>query len=164
VKVAWQSRRFWELDDYVYGGIAWSDSPAEMLWYPSADIGKQQGVLVAAYATGFYDLSRADQFSALSFDERFSASRALVERLHPGHGKELSRPATVSWKQTRYSEGLCVTWSTGRGASYELLVRPEGRTYFAGEHLSYLEGWIEGAVRSAHKAIEDLHARVTATA
>ncbi len=35
VKLAWQSRRFWEIDDHVYGGISWVKGPTAMVWYPS---------------------------------------------------------------------------------------------------------------------------------
>src|SRR5262249_41740339 len=27
VKIAWQSRRFWEADEHIYGGISWTTSP-----------------------------------------------------------------------------------------------------------------------------------------
>ena len=35
VKIAWQSRRFWEMDDQIYGGISWVKGPTAMVWYPS---------------------------------------------------------------------------------------------------------------------------------
>ena len=38
--------------------------------------------------------------------------------------------------------------------AYVQLDKPQGRTYFAGDYLSHLVGWQEGAVLSAHHAIE----------
>src|SRR3954468_3955745 len=35
VKIAWQSRRFWEADEHIYGGISWTAGPTTQLWYPS---------------------------------------------------------------------------------------------------------------------------------
>ena len=41
-----------------------------------------------------------------------------------------------------------------RGQQYAELLKPEGPIYFAGEHLSYVGLWQEGAALSAHEAIE----------
>jgi monoamine oxidase len=38
--------------------------------------------------------------------------------------------------------------------------RAEGRTHFAGDHLSHLVAWQEGAILSAHHAIERIAAQV----
>ena len=35
IKIAWQSRRFWEIDDQIYGGISWVKGPTALVWYPS---------------------------------------------------------------------------------------------------------------------------------
>jgi monoamine oxidase len=40
------------------------------------------------------------------------------------------------------------------------MLRPEGPIFFAGEHLSYVTFWQEGAVLSAHEAVR----RVTSIA
>ena len=44
---------------------------------------------------------------------------------------------------------------------YRTLLEPDGPIYLAGEHLSNLTGWQEGAILSAHRAIEKIaqHAR-----
>jgi monoamine oxidase len=35
-KIAWESRRFWETEYDIYGGISWlSDGPINMVWYPA---------------------------------------------------------------------------------------------------------------------------------
>ena len=35
-----------------------------------------------------------------------------------------------------------------------MLLEPDGPFVFAGEHLSNLPGWLEGAVLSAHEALQ----------
>jgi monoamine oxidase len=36
-KIAWESKRFWESDYNIYGGISWlSSGPVGLVWYPSA--------------------------------------------------------------------------------------------------------------------------------
>ena len=63
-----------------------------------------------------------------------------------------------------YSEGVGALWDEGpggaRGQKYAELLKPEGPIYFAGEHLSYVGLWQEGAALSAHEAIKLLQARV----
>jgi len=39
-------------------------------------------------------------------------------------------------------------------APYAQLEKPQGRTLFAGDYMSHLVGWQEGAALSAHHAIE----------
>ena len=50
VKVAFQAeRRFWELDESIYGGISWTSRDITQVWYPSAGIHQRKGILVGAY-------------------------------------------------------------------------------------------------------------------
>jgi monoamine oxidase len=41
-----------------------------------------------------------------------------------------------------------------RGARYQELLKPEGPIVFAGEHLSHVGLWQEGAALSAHEALK----------
>ena len=162
-KVAWESRRFWEQDDFQYGGLGWTDEANELVWYPSGGIGEKSGILVGAYSIGFSGPDNPAKFAAMSFDERFALSRKVIEKFHPGHGKELTKPFTVSWMQTPYSEGVAVGWKEEqRATDYAELCRPDGAFYFAGEHMSYINAWQEGAALSAHEALKLIQARVSA--
>ena len=44
-------------------------------------------------------------FEKLSMAEKFDESRKSIERLHPGHGKELEKPMIVEWARMPYNEG-----------------------------------------------------------
>ena len=46
-----------------------------------------------------------------------------------------------------------------RKTAYPLLLRPVGRVYFAGDHVSYLSGWMAGALESGQRAAEAIHSR-----
>jgi monoamine oxidase len=35
--------------------------------------------------------------------------------------------------------------------------RPEGRIHFAGEHLSHLQGWMQGALESGLRAVREVN-------
>lgn len=162
-KVAWQTRRFWEQDDYQFGGLGWTDEANELVWYPSGGFGEKTGILVGAYSIGFSGFMNPPKYAAMSFEERYAVSRRVIEKFHPGRGKELAQPFTVSWKQTPYSDGVAVNWSENqRTGAYATLCKPDGPFYFAGEHMSYINAWQEGAALSAHEAIKLLQARVSA--
>ena len=160
VKLAWESRRFWEQDDMIYGGLAFTDQPNALIWYPSGDFGEQTGILIGAYSTG---AAGTKIYDAMSLAQRAEVSRAVIERMHPGRGKELRNPVTVSWGRTPFTEGIAVNWKPEqRATDYAQLGKPDGRVYFAGEHMSYINAWQEGAVLSAHEAMGQLAKRVAA--
>ena len=154
-KIAWESRRFWEQDDNIYGGISWlahgpislENSTLANVWYPSGGLLSEKGVLVAGYGT------EAGAFAALPTAEaKFAASRTAVEKLHPGRGKELTKPVYVSWQKIPFNLG---SWVRGDGyfeGPYKEFLKPDGRIYFAGDFCSHLTVWQEGAALSAQRA------------
>ena len=162
VKVAFESPRFWE-DEGIYGGLGWTDQPNENLIYPSGGWHSDKGVLVGAYVSGWTGQNHPQQFTAMSHGERFRVSREVIERMHPGKSRLLAKPVTVAWGLTPWSEGVGPVhpdwFASPRGARYAELLRPEGPIFFAGEHLSYVVFWQEGAALSAHEAMRLLTAQ-----
>ncbi|HEX9945950.1 MAG TPA: FAD-dependent oxidoreductase [Allosphingosinicella sp.] len=163
VKVGFQSRRFWE-DEGVYGGVGWTDALSENVLYPSGGWHDDKGVLVAAYVAGWTGEDHPAKFTALSHEERFRISREVIGRMHPGRAGELGRPVTVAWGLTRWSEGVGpgnpAWFESPRPPLYAELYKPEGPIFFAGEHLSYVQFWQEGAALSSHSAMQALQALV----
>ena len=81
VKIAFQAeRRFWELDDAIYGGISWTTRDITQVWYPSAGIHQRKGILVGAY---IWSDDLGEKFAAMSPAARLEAALADGERLHP---------------------------------------------------------------------------------
>ena len=165
-KIAWESPRFWEKENHIYGGISFLKDTVDLVWYPSAKLFSPTGVVVAGFGLEHLPTySRSSQptpFGALpSMAAKFDASRAAVEALHPGRSRLLDKPIYVSWEKIPYSLG-CFANNRVQGSerSYLQLEKPEGRTYFAGDYLSHLVAWQEGAVLSAHHAIERIAAQV----
>jgi monoamine oxidase len=160
-KVAFESPRFWE-EEGIYGGLGWTDQANENLLYPSGGWHSETGVLVAAYVAGWTGQNHPEQFMAMSHEARFALCRQVVERMHPGKSRLLAKPVTVNWGLTPWSEGvgpIHQDWApTPRGERYNELLRPEGPVVFAGEHLSYVVFWQEGAALSAHEAMRVLTA------
>lgn len=159
-KVAWESPRFWE-EQGIYGGLAFTDAPSQLIWYPSGGWNSPTGIVIGAYAAG--GLGDASAFSNLPHAERLQVSRAVIERMHPGKSALLTKGVTVAWNETPWSGGIAARWTPEqRKTDYAELCRPEDRIFFAGEHLSYIGAWQEGAALSAHEAMALLHTRVVA--
>ena len=162
IKLAFEAPRFWE-EEGIYGGLGWTDQLPENVIYPSGGWHDPRGVLVAAYVAGWTGPDRPGKFSALSHAEQQALARQVVERMHPGRAKLLTRPLTVDWARTPWAEGVGVghpDWSASpRPPRYAELMRPEGPIHFAGDHLSYVTLWQEGAALSAHEAVRMLAAQ-----
>jgi monoamine oxidase len=173
VKVAFEAPRFWETDDSIYGGLAWTDRLNENVIYPSDGYHDPKGVLVTGYCAGWTNRDNPDRFAGLSHEERFRICRESVEAFHPGRARLLSKGVTVAWGLTAYSEGMGALWpdfdpqpgaNASRGDVYRELLKPEGPIVFAGEHLSYQPTWQEGAALSAHEAMKLITAMAKAKA
>jgi monoamine oxidase len=165
-KVAWETRRFWEQDYNLYGGLSFVvKGPVNLLWYPSWKLFSDTGVLVAGYG-----VENHSEFGKLpSVAAKFDASRAAVEKLHPGHGKELKNPMYVNWGEIPFNLGSWVgrapSYVAGRSTEYyegpyKEFIQPDDRIYFSGDHCSHIIGWQEGAALASHRAINMISQRV----
>jgi monoamine oxidase len=152
-KIPWESRRFWETDYNIYGGLSFLAQGPSPVWYPSANFQSEQGIIVSGYMD-----EAIEGFAALSLEDKFAKSRASVERLHPGHGKELEKPVFCGWRHIKWNEG---SWMGGvTEPVYETIIKPDGPIYFAGDHASHVVGWQEGAALSAKRAVQMISDKV----
>jgi len=162
-KVAFEAPRFWEADG-VYGGLAWTDRLNENVIYPSDHHHAPRGVIVGAYVAGWTHQDTPEAFTKLPISDQIRISRESIEALHPGKSQLLQSPVAVNWGQVPYSEGVGALWGDGpadtapRSSQYAELLKPEGPIVFAGEHLSYVGLWQEGAAMSAHEALRLIQA------
>ncbi len=161
-KIAFQAgRRFWELDDGIYGGISWTARDITQVWYPSAGIHQAKGVLVGAY---IWSTDLGARFAAKTPAARLADALDDGERLHPGYRRHLTNGVSVAWKNIQYSGSGWSEWSRdARTKFYGRLLQGDGPFLFAGEHMSYINGWQEGAVRSAHATLADIARRIQHT-
>ena len=157
-KVAFQAeRRFWELDQQIYGGISWTSRDITQIWYPTAGLQQRKGILVGAY---IWSQDIGDRFAALPPEQRLQNALADGAHLHPDYGRYLRNGVSIAWKNIPFSQGAWAEWARAdRATHYQTLLRGEGPFLFAGEHLSYITGWQEGAVQSAHAALERIGGR-----
>lgn len=175
-KLAWESRRFWEQDYNIYGGLEFVNTGCSPIWFPSWGMQSERGVVVSGYT----EEDGIPWFSKLDLPGKIAESRKSIERLHPGHGEELQKPMYVCWGKVEWNEGswirsygpdqqrgpaLTVAASTGANRrpaasrtrtnpGYETLIQADGPIYFVGDHVSHIVGWQEGAALSALRAVQ----------
>jgi monoamine oxidase len=158
-KIGWESPRFWEKQYNIYGGISFPKQVVDLVWYPSNGLFTRTGIILSGFNFEQKDFadSSPTAFGALSTQEKLDASRAAVEILHPGHGKSLTKPIYVSWQKIPYSLGcFALNMMPNTKPAYDELNKPDGRICFAGDYLSHIVGWQEGAALSAHRAIHGI--------
>ncbi len=155
-KLAFQSgRRWWEEEDAIYGGISFTARDATQIWYPSHGFHAAKGILVGAYIWGG---TVGERFAALDPAARAALATEALEALHAGHAHEVAAPVSVAWGRMPRARGAWAEWerTPAQDSARAALRRPEGPYHFAGDHLSALPGWQEGAVASAWAALEGM--------
>lgn len=146
-KLAFQSRRFWEQDHNIYGGISWTTQDITQLWYPSHGLGKADGVLLGTYIFGG---SAGTAFAALLPQQRIDTALTQGAAIHPRLAAETDHGISVAWSNVPFQLGA---WGVSNPG---VLLTPDDRLNLAGEHLSILQGWQEGAILSAYNAIDNI--------
>lgn len=178
--------RFWESAPYnIKGGASQTDLINRQIYYPSnnveskpgaeetqfkslhgqalsfdkleiIDVSKENpGVLVGSYVWG----QDARRLSALGCDERASIVIDAVSKIHPEIIEEgmVKDQASISWDNYKYSKGAFCFMKPGDFSNYyQNAISPEGNLFFAGEHCSLDNGWIQGSIISAINTIQQL--------
>lgn len=154
-KVGWQTNsRFWETQNQMYGGISYTTDNVTQMWYPSWGYFSRKGILTGAYN---YD-DDARYMASLELPQRLELAMAGGKRLHPDFDKHvpINLGLSIAWKQVPYQLGGWADDWTCDQPVYNRLLKREGQFWVAGDQVSYLSGWQEGAVRSAHHVIRGI--------
>lgn len=159
-KVGWQAnRRFWELDDEIYGGISYINHNITQVWYPSNGyLFEEKGVLTGAYNYGARAIALGEQELA----QRLATAAEGGERLH---GKAFTDAVprnlglSIAWHYVPFQEGGWADWTDVAPIHYQTLLEADGRVIVAGDQVSYLPGWQEGAMLSAHHVLKRVAGR-----
>lgn len=149
-------RRWWELEDRIYGGVTETDLDITHIWYPSHDYHAERGVVV-----GYYNTERhAELYGALTPDDRRRRALTQGRKIHGDtYVRDLLSSVSIAWERQEHIQGGWVRWPSF-DPSFTLLQRPSGRVYFAGDWLTRLIAWQAGAMESARGVVTQLHERV----
>ena len=156
-KVGWQAERFWESEDQIYGGISWTTDDITQIWYPSFGYLSRKGTLTGAYMYG----GTAERFNALPVAERLAKAKEQGERLHPDYAKYVEKGVAIGWNNMEFERfGWADEGHDDFRPNAETLATPQGRFLMAGDQLTYLSGWQEGALLAAQAAVAHIDRRV----
>lgn len=151
------NRRFWEEDEGILGGISRTDQEIANIVYPSYGFLGRKGLLIGYYQTRGAD---ARAMGKRSPADRQAAALAQGSLIHPQYKETFENAFSVSWENIPYSRGgWALIGPEPRKTMYPLFLKPDRRMYFAGDHVSYLSGWMAGALESGQQAATAIHTR-----
>jgi monoamine oxidase len=111
------------------------------------------GVLVGSYNWG----RDAQRLGALRPAERADAVIDVLEHVHKDIRSFVDDSASMYWDDFRWSRGaFCFMRPGDLPSYYHAAIRPEGNLHFAGEHCSLDQGWMQGAIISGLRAVEEI--------
>ena len=155
VKVAFQAkRRFWEEDDAIYGGISWTDQDITQIWYPAYGYQENKGIILGAY---IWDDEKGMRYSAMTPEERSQASLNAGEKLHPGYKEAMENSVSRAWAHVPFQKGAL---PKRNDEALKQLQKGDDFIYFAGDQMSAMGGWQEGAILAAHVAVNTIGKKV----
>ncbi|XP_015673909.1 L-amino-acid oxidase, partial [Protobothrops mucrosquamatus] len=151
------TEKFWEKDG-IRGGRSITDLPSRVIYYPNHDFPHGIGVLLASYTwhsdSDFYTALSDEKCADVVMDDLVEIHQVSKNYLKSVCGKYVVQ----KWTLDQYSRGAFSTYAPYQFAHYsEILAQNEGRIYFAGEHTSQPQAWIDTSMKTAIKAAVNIH-------
>ena len=139
-------KRFWK--ERGWNGRMINDGPTVMTWHATSHLEENAGI-ITAYTGG----APGATLASLSDEERIRIAVSEIERFFPGSSELIEHTTTVAWLNEEFTRGSYMALAPGQVTSYwKTLMSPAGRLFFAGEHATALQGFMEGAVESGQRA------------
>jgi monoamine oxidase len=143
-------KRFWH--DHGWNGRLNTDLPIVLTWEATSHLEGERGI-ITAYTGG----GPGARLSELSDDKRIKTAVAVVERIFPGSSELIETTRTIAWVNEPFTRCSYMAYAPNQvTAHWQTLFSPAGRLYFAGEHATALQGFMEGAVESGQRAAREI--------
>lgn len=142
-------RQFWLTSGH--SGFANTDLPSERFWTIGSESPDERGLLLS-YAIG----GRAAKLDEMDVESRIKQTLVDAESVFPGAAKHFEAARAKSWSQDPWQLGGLSTFAPGKLSDISVNARREGRIFFAGEHTSRWNGWMQGAIESAHRVATEI--------
>jgi monoamine oxidase len=148
--------RFWRTDPLgALGGLnmVGTDTPAERIWntshlQPNATLGMLQSYM--------FD-ENALIFSRLDPHDRAAVWTRLIERFLPGLRNQVVETYQKAWHEDPWQKGAFALMKPNEfGWMWPAARRAEGRVHFAGEHTSVWFAYMNGALESAERCVQEV--------
>ena len=143
-------RRFW--NQRGWNGRLTTDAPIVITWHATSHLEHEHGILTAYTGGG-----PGAKLSELSDEERIRVAVAEIERHFPGSSDLIEHTATIAWLNEPYTRASYMALAPGEVLKYwQTLFEPAGRLFFAGEHATPIQGFMEGAVESGQRVAREI--------
>jgi monoamine oxidase len=142
--------RFWQEDEL--SGFAHTDLPIMEAWNLSYNLPGTHGMLVA-YSSG----ESARQITAMKENDRIAFTLEQMEKVFPRIQEQFEVGVSVCWDEEEWSRGAWA-WLKPRQVETILpyIASPEGRIHFAGDHTSTWSSWMQGALASGNRVVDEI--------
>jgi monoamine oxidase len=121
-------------------------------WDDSAGQAGSGGMLSATIG-GRMDESLAQ----IATDDRLRTGEKMIAQAFPDIAAMTAKGFVRRWSDEPWSRGAFAAFTPGQMSSFmPVAARVEGRVHFAGEHTSPWTGWMEGALRSGERVVEEI--------
>ena len=141
--------QFWKKN--AQSGFANTDLLSERFLALGPDSADQRGLLLS-YVIG----SKAAKLDEMDVQSRVKQTLADAESVFPGAGEHFEAARSKSWSQDSWQQGGLSAFGPGELSFIPVSARREGRILFAGEHTSRWNGWMQGAIESAHRVVKEI--------
>ena len=139
-------KRSWE--EVGLSGFGLTKEGVEV-WQPTWNQPGQRGIVMTYARPG-----TAEPIAAMKESERINSTIKQLDSLLPGVRENFETGTSKCWSEDEWARGA---WAFAGVGSLLLFAQPEGRIHFAGEHLSLLPSWMQGALNSSAQAIKQIH-------
>ena len=151
--------RFWQKEG-INGGFSFTDLPISQLHYPTKlrdDQDSDRGILMV-----YTWKQEALLFGSQSKQSAIQGAINQIKKIHPQIVEHFEVGGVQSWYDDPCAQGaFCMLKPYQIRNTAHQLMYPTGhnKLYFAGEALSYCNGWIQGALESGLRAAYQFYAR-----
>lgn len=161
--------RFWEKGGYdkeIFGGSSYTDMISSVVVYPShsPEINKYNSSSLPGALISSYNLANdSTNIGSMKKSIRVNTLKSQLEKIHDLKPHSLdsivNEAKTVHWsKEDFYSGDICFYYPGQKSLFSYAMTLPEfnNKVFFAGAHISNSHGWIQGAVKTAMTAANQL--------
>ncbi|HKY42048.1 MAG TPA: FAD-dependent oxidoreductase [Pyrinomonadaceae bacterium] len=137
--------RFWE--EKGLNGFAFTKGAIE-IWQPTWSQPGPRGILMTYARPG-----EAERIAKLKEKDRIESTLKQLNGIFSGLPENFEMGISKCWSEDEWSRGA---WAFISPIDFFTASAPEGRIHFAGEHLSPLFSWVQGALTSGLRVVKEI--------
>ena len=151
MKIAMQyRRRFWD-DNNSIGQRVFTDTSLRRIYHFSIDQPGPRGILLTF--TSGEDAKKLGRFNE---NRRMKVAQKVCKDIWPESPKYWENGITKYWNEDPFVKASYSLAGVGQKGYREILARPEGPIYFAGEHTAINRASMNGAIESGLRVTKEL--------